>query len=220
MIVGKRASLVLLIEAELVLLSGVFLPNQNYQYLMFALTGMLVLRMYILMPRITSGIRYLPRLSISPRLHAGNIKFISKWTFLVIGISTLLMWCFGKIPNLDSHDLIFYPISSFIQQCVLFLVIWPISRGLFENILTARILTVALAAVLHVPNITLMLLVVLQLWIFSYLYERAQSYWEIIPLSLSHYLLGQVVSQVFPDWLIADNKVGIWYILLKQGNFS
>lgn len=126
------------------------------------------------------------------------------------GLGYVVMKLTSRAVYLDDHDKYFYPVSALLQQAFLYCFLWPRLRSIVGES-QALYWVMGVFALFHLPNIALMCLVVVQMLVFVKVYARISGYWHVAPLSLAHYLLGQTVSQVIPFWLLADNKVGVWY---------
>lgn len=98
-----------------------------------------------------------------------------------------------------------YPLWALLQQWILMRAIAPRMRQLWRSDASAAIAAGALFGLLHLPNLSLMLLTFLAgiAWAWLGLRRRA-----LLPLAASHAALGLTLFAVVPPWLVRSAEVG------------
>jgi hypothetical protein len=98
-----------------------------------------------------------------------------------------------------------YPLWALLQQWILMRAIAPRMRQVWRSDASAAIAAGALFGLLHLPNLSLMLLTFLAgiAWAWLGLRQRA-----LLPLAVSHAALGLTLFAVVPPWLVRSAEVG------------
>ncbi|MBL8168569.1 MAG: CPBP family intramembrane metalloprotease [Acidobacteria bacterium] len=77
----------------------------------------------------------------------------------------------------------------------------------------AVLVTAGIFALLHAPNVTLMLLTLLGALIWSWVYERAPN---LFALALSHAVISLLLMTALPSWLLESMSVGYKHFLYQK----
>ncbi len=109
----------------------------------------------------------------------------------------------ARLPDLDK--LWIYPAWALLQQFLLIEFIAPRTRRATGSERGGAILAGTLFGLLHLPNFFLMLLTFLAATIWSHLGYR---YRALLPLVVSHALLGLLAVLLSPSWLLRSAEVG------------
>lgn len=104
-----------------------------------------------------------------------------------------------------------YPLWAALQQWLLIRTIAPRTRQLSDSPAVAAVLAGALFGLLHLPNFGLMLATFLGGSVWAWLGFR---YRALLPLVLSHALLGLLLVGNLPAWLLRSAEVGGRYLMV------
>lgn len=97
-----------------------------------------------------------------------------------------------------------------LQQALLLVAISPRMAQLTPGRGTAALAAGAVFALLHLPNFTLMVATLLAGAAWS---RSGQRHGALLPLALSHWLLGTVLLVTAPDWLLRSAEIGGRYLM-------
>lgn len=114
----------------------------------------------------------------------------------------------ARWPDLDK--LWIYPLWALLQQFILIEIIGPRTRAAFGSDSTAALAAGAVFALLHLPNFSLMLATFIAGTAWAWFGYRHRA---LLPLLLSHVLLGLVVVIVAPPWLLRSAEIGGRYLM-------
>lgn len=99
---------------------------------------------------------------------------------------------------------------ALLQQALLLVAISPRMAQLTRDRSLAAIAAGALFALLHLPNFALMVATLLAGAAWS---RSGQRHGALLPLALSHWLLGSVLLLTAPDWLLRSAEIGGRYLM-------
>jgi uncharacterized protein len=108
-----------------------------------------------------------------------------------------------------------YVLQGFIYRRVGFLLVdaSAFSRVTEKQVRNTIIVTAAIFAFLHLPNLALSLLTFAAALLWSWVYERAPNLWV---LGFSHGLLSLVLMHSLPAWLLQSMSVGYKHFLYQK----
>lgn len=139
----------------------------------------------------------------------------------------LLMGYLSRSLHRSTHfevNLVIVPLWGIVQQYVLQGFIYrrvrmlmvddrSLKRPMDQQVRYAILVTAAIFAFVHLPNLTLSLLTFTAALLWSWVYERAPNLWV---LGFSHGLLSLVVMHSLPDWLLQSMSVGYKHFLYQK----
>lgn len=187
---------------------GIWIPNQTIQNRIALYVGLFML-ISTLVRKVVGDYSVLPYRHNSFSGLSASAKMLCVAIGLWVGIFVLHRWGMVNV-YFDTHDRIFSPIWSVLQQSGIMLYLWPRLVQVAKD--RAVMAMTVIFTGMHLPNLALMILTGVFIYFCCGCYRKAQSYWVLAPLSSSHYLFAQASRQSLPDWLVANNHAGIWYL--------
>lgn len=128
------------------------------------------------------------------------------FTALAALLTAPLAWLASEPrPQHDTFDMLRYPLWALVQQWLLIAAIAPRIRLLLPDTRVAALACGTLFALMHAPNFALMLFTLVAGSAWAWLGQRHRA---LLPLAVSHAMLGVWVMQVAPSWLLRSAEVG------------
>ena len=150
-------------------------------------------------------------LGFGPRCFGRAVLLLAGPTLLAVAALLFVSYATHSLhlPNRFWSRVSVLPVWAVVQQYAMLGFIYRRLRD-FVHPKQSMIITAALFALVHAPNISLMIFTFLGGLTWSAVYERAPN---LVASAISHVLLSAAVLVAVPEWLLPSMTVGYRYVL-------
>jgi hypothetical protein len=141
---------------------------------------------------------------------AGAWRRAMGFSVIAVAVTAPLLGFSSPSADRDAFSLLRYPVWAIAQQWLLIAAIVPRARQLTANPCRAAFLSGLVFALLHAPNFALMVFTLLAGSVWAWLAQRDRA---LLPLAVSHALLGLWLIHVVPSWLLRSAEIGGRYLM-------
>jgi len=210
--------------ASVLITTWLIIPLQPNQRWLVAVPGLLALALIIHSFRVRG--EQLSQIGFSFRYFGRALQLLAL-PALLVGAIILATGYLNQSFHRTSHfwtTVAFLPFWGLAQQTVLQGFIYRRMRALFvqemampddqkRGVNQAILATAGIFALVHAPNLVLMILTLVGALIWSWVYERAPN---LLALGLSHGLMSLMVMTCLPSWLLPSLSVGYKHFLYQK----
>lgn len=203
------------IVCSVLLTAWVLNPLQLNQRWLEALPGALALLLMINSHRLRG--ESFAQLGFATQHFGRAVKLLSAPMMLVMAL-LLLIGYIGNSLNFGRRfwlSLLVLPLWGLTQQYILQAFIYRRIKAIFgvERTSLAIVAAAGLFALVHAPNVPLMLLTLIGGLVWTWVYERAPN---LYALGLSHALMSAIAMSSLPAWFLQSMSIGYKYLIYQR----